>query len=59
MKFVIFVMAMLVCILLIMAYAQRIMAHDADERAERMYIKWKENVNERNNSEDGQGPCES
>ena len=42
MKFIIFVLAMLACILLVVGYALLVMAHDADERAERMYIKWKE-----------------
>ena len=46
MRFVIFVMAMLLCILLVMAYALCVMAHDADERAERMYRKWKEEHND-------------
>lgn len=45
MRFVIFVMAMLLCILLVMAYALCVMAHDADERAEKMYRKWKESAN--------------
>lgn len=53
MKFIIFILAVLVCILLITAYALCIKAHNERERAERIYIKWKENVNERNNSEDG------
>ena len=42
MKFIIFVLAMLVCILLVMAYALCIKAQNEQERAERMYIKWKE-----------------
>ena len=53
MRFVISVMAVLLCILLVMAYALCVMAHDADERAERMYRKWKEGINERSNSKDG------
>ena len=52
MKFVIFVMAMLLCILLVVSYALLVMAHDADEKAEKMHIKWKESANERSNCED-------
>ena len=42
MKWVAFVLLMVVCLLLVMCYALMVMAHDADERAERMYRAWKE-----------------
>lgn len=59
MKFIIFVMAMLLCILLVVGYALLVMAHDSDEKANKMYIEWKENANERNNSKDDQRSCKS
>ena len=40
--YVIFVLLAIICILLVIAYSLCVMAHDADERAERMYRKWKE-----------------
>lgn len=36
------VLLMVICILLVVGYALLVMAHEADERAERMYRKWKE-----------------
>ncbi len=42
MKWLLFVMMMIICILLLICYSLMVMAHDADERAERMYRKWKE-----------------
>ena len=42
MKWIIFVMMMIICILLVIGYALLVMAYEADERAERMYRKWKE-----------------
>ena len=36
------VLLMVICILLVIGYALLVMAHEADERAERMYIEWKE-----------------
>ena len=45
MKFVIFVLSMLLCIFLLIAYSLCVAAHEADERAERMYRKWKEEKN--------------
>ena len=39
----------IIAILLVIDYALMVMAHDADERAERMYEKWREE-NERSNS---------
>lgn len=44
MKWVAFVLLMVVCLFLVMCYALMVMAHDADERAERMYRKWKEQL---------------
>ena len=41
------VLLMVICILLVIGYALLVMAHDADERAERMYRKWKEERDER------------
>ena len=42
MKWVVMVLLMVICILLVIGYALLVMAHEADERAERMYIEWKE-----------------
>lgn len=42
MRWIILVLLMVLCILMVMCYALMVMAHDADERAERMYRKWKE-----------------
>ena len=42
MKWIIMVLLMIVCILLVICYALMVMAHDADERAEEIYRKWKE-----------------
>lgn len=41
MKFKIILLVIIV-LLLIMDYALMVMAHEADERADRMYRKWKE-----------------
>ena len=46
MKYIIFVLLMIVCILLVICYALMVTAHEADERAERMYRKWKESKDE-------------
>ena len=35
---------LIICLLMVMCYALMVMAHDADERAERMYRKWKEQL---------------
>lgn len=43
MRWIVFVMLMVICLLMVMCYALMVMAHEADERAERMYRKWKEN----------------
>ncbi len=53
MRNVIFALLIIICILLFIAYSLLVKAHDADERAERMYIKWKEEKDERNNCKDG------
>lgn len=42
MRWIVLVLLMVVCLLMVMCYALMVMAHDADERAERMYRKWKE-----------------
>ena len=42
MRWIIFVMMMVICLLLVLCYALCVIAHEADERAERMYRKWKE-----------------
>lgn len=39
--FIYFLLA-LILLILIIGYALLVMVHDADERAERMYKKWKE-----------------
>ena len=42
MKWIVFVLIMIVLILLIICYSLLVMASDADERAEEMYRRWKE-----------------
>ena len=42
MKWIILILLMAICVLLVIGYALLVMAHEADERAERMYIEWKE-----------------
>ena len=42
MRWIIFVMLMVICGLLILCYALLVTAYEADERADRMYRKWKE-----------------
>lgn len=42
MRVAIIVLLMIVCILLVLCYALMVMAYEADERADRMYRKWKE-----------------
>lgn len=36
------VLLMIIAILLVICYALMVVAHDADEKAERMYRAWKE-----------------
>ena len=47
MKWIVMVLLMALCVLLLIGYALLVMAHEADERAERMYRKWKEERNGR------------
>ena len=47
MRWIVFVMLMVICLLMVMCYALMVMAHEADERAERMYRKWKEEHDDR------------
>lgn len=42
MRWIVFGMLVVICLLMLMCYALMVMAHEADERAERMYRKWKE-----------------
>lgn len=42
MRWLIFLLFMALCVLLVIAYSLMVTAHEADERAERMYRKWKE-----------------
>ena len=44
MRWVVMVLLMVLCVLMVMCYALMVMAHEADERAERMYRKWKEQL---------------
>ena len=46
MKWIVFVLAMVICILLLICYSLLVMASDADERAEEMYRRWKESKDE-------------
>ena len=47
MRYVILALLIIICILTLIAYSLLVIAHDADERAERMYKKWKEEHNGR------------
>ena len=47
MRIAIYVLMALCLVLLIVGYAVLVMAHEADERADRMYRKWKEEHNDR------------
>lgn len=44
MMYFIFALLVLICILTVVCYALCVIAHDADERANRMYRKWKEQL---------------
>ena len=46
MKWLLFVLVMIIGILLVICYSLMVMAHDADERAEQMYREWKERNDE-------------
>ena len=47
MKWLLFVMMMIICILLLICYSLMVMAHDADERADEMFKKWQSEKHER------------
>lgn len=40
MRWIIMVLIMVMCVLLVICYALMVMAHDADERAEKFYKEW-------------------
>lgn len=44
MKIFIFILLCIIVLFLVMCYSLCVMAHEADERAERMYRKWKEQL---------------
>ena len=44
MRWIVFGMLVVICLLMLIGYALLVMAHEADERAERMYRKWKEQL---------------
>ena len=44
MRWIILVLLMALCVLTLICYALMVIAHDADERAERMYRKWKKQL---------------
>jgi hypothetical protein len=46
MRWLVMVLLMALCVMLVICYALVVMAHEADERAERMYRKWKEKDDE-------------
>lgn len=45
------ILLIIIALLLVIDYALMVIAHDADERAERMYREWKEKDDERLNQE--------
>ena len=47
MMYFIFALLVLICILTVVCYALLVIASEADERADRMYRKWKEERNGR------------
>ena len=49
---VILVLLVINAILIIVAYSMCVISHNANERADRMYRKWKEEVNERDGRSD-------
>lgn len=51
MRWIIMVLLMALCVMAVICYALVVMAHNADERAERMYRAWKESKDD--NSNDG------
>lgn len=46
MSWLIMVLIMALCVMLVICYALMVTAHDADERAEEIYRKWKEKDDE-------------
>ena len=44
MRWIILVLLMALCVLTLICYALMVIAHDADERAERMYRKWEKQL---------------
>lgn len=44
MKWIILALLVLLCILTLVCYSLCVIAHQSDERAERMYRKWKEQL---------------
>ena len=49
MKWLVMVLIMALCVMLVISYALIVMAHEADERAERMYRAWKESKDDYGN----------
>ena len=45
MKWIVFVLVMVICILLLICYSLLVVASEADERADEMYRRWKEQDN--------------
>ena len=46
MRYMIFALLIILCLLLVISYCLMVIAHEADKRAERMYRKWKESKDE-------------
>lgn len=44
MRWLMMVLLMALCVMLVISYALVVIAHEADERAERMYRKWREQL---------------
>ena len=44
MRWIVMIMLMVICVLMVLCYALMVMAHEAGERAERMYRKWREQL---------------
>lgn len=45
------IMLVLIVLLLVLDYALVVIAHEADEQAERMYNEWEETCNERSHNQ--------
>lgn len=52
MNWLIMVLIMALCVMLVICYALMVTAHNADERAERMYRAWKEKDDRREEGAD-------